>query len=304
MLASGIGRDDFVGLQLLNGSEYLETMLACFKIRAVPVNVNYRYTDTELRTSTPTPDWWGWSTIGGSPRRSARRSTPGRTTSGARGRRRHRRRPVALGRRLRGDAVDRSSASRGFGPRSADDLYCVYTGGTTGRPKGVLWRHEDIFFAAMGGGDPLHLGDTIDRPEQLAGRVLRPGIVALSVPPFMHASAHWLAFSTFFGGGTLVVLPGGRFDPDTTWRLVADERVAVLVVVGDAMARPLLDALESARDAARAARRLVADGGGLGRGDAGALDQGPTGPAVARSDRGRCVRVLRDRTARRLTTAG
>jgi acyl-CoA synthetase (AMP-forming)/AMP-acid ligase II len=64
----------------------------------------------------------------------------------------------------------------------------------------------------------------------------------------MHASAHWLAFSTFFGGGTLVLLPGGRFDPATTWRLVADERVNVLVVVGDAMARPLLDVIEEEPD--------------------------------------------------------
>ena len=100
----------------------------------------------------------------------------------------------------------------------------------------------------MGGGDPLQLGNWIERPDQLPERLLRPGIVALPVPPFMHASAHWLAFSTFFGGGCVVLLPGGHFDPETTWRLVADERVNVLVVVGDAMARPLLDVLEQAPD--------------------------------------------------------
>ena len=129
--------------------------------------------------------------------------------------------------------------------RSGDDLYCVYTGGTTGLPKGVLWRHEDIFFAAMGGGDPTHSGQVISEPAQLAQRVLRPGLVALAAPPLMHASAHWLAFSTFFGGGTLVLLPGGHFDPGEALSLVSDEHVNILVVVGDAMAGPLLDELES-----------------------------------------------------------
>ena len=82
-------------------------------------------------------------------------------------------------------------------------------------PKGVLWRHDDIFFAAMGGGDPFASGNHITRPEELADRVLRPGVTALAMPPFMHAAGHWLAFSTLFGGGTVVTTPGGGFDP--TW---------------------------------------------------------------------------------------
>ncbi len=121
----------------------------------------------------------------------------------------------------------------------------MYTGGTTGLPKGVLWRHEDIFFAAMGGGDALSLGDAISTPEELAGRVLRPGMTALPTSPFMHASAHWLAFTTLFGGGKVVVLPDGHFDPATTWDLIDRESVNVLVVVGDAMARPLIDELDA-----------------------------------------------------------
>ena len=251
LLVSGIGRGDFVGVQLRNGSEYLETMLACFKVGAVPVNVNHRYTDTELRYLYADAGLVGLvhhrafaSAIGGALEAMDDRRLVLEVDDGTVGPRS----PWADDYEA---ALATAEATRGFGPRSGDDWYCVYTGGTTGRPKGVLWRHEDIFFSAMGGGDPLQLGDVIDQPEQLAGRVLRPGMVALPVPPFMHASAHWLAFSTFFGGGTLVLLPGGRFDPDTTWRLVAQERVAVLVIVGDAMARPLLDAIESARDAAR-----------------------------------------------------
>ena len=111
-------------------------------------------------------------------------------------------------------------------------------------PKGVLWRHEDIFFAGMGGGDALGLGNVIGSPEELATRVLRPGMTALPCPPFMHSSAHWLAFTMLFGGGKLVTLPGGYFDPVATWRLIGTEAVNILVVVGDAMARPLLDELD------------------------------------------------------------
>ncbi len=245
---AGIGAGDFVGLQLVNGPEYLEGMVACFKIRAVPVNVNYRYSGPELR------HLYGDSGLVGLIHHRAFGPAVAEALD------------AMADRRLVLEVDDDSAVPRahwaldyeaelagsdpscGFGPRSADDLYCVYTGGTTGLPKGVLWRHEDIFFAAMGGGDPLHLGDAITSPEQLVDRLLDPGVVALPVPPFMHASAHWLAFSTFYGGGSLVLLPSGHFDPVTTWELVAEEKVNVLVVVGDAMARPLLDALEDEPD--------------------------------------------------------
>jgi 3-oxocholest-4-en-26-oate---CoA ligase len=244
---TGIGPGDRVGLQLANGTEYLEGMLACFKIRAVPVNINYRYVATELRYLYADAGLVGLvvheqfspaaaEALDGMAEQRAvlRVAQPGTGTGRA-----------SLP--SPGDDYEQTLAGalggRGFPARSADDLYCVYTGGTTGMPKGVLWRHEDIFFAAVGGGDPLSLGDVITAPEQLPGRVLRPGIVALAIPPFMHASGHWLAFSNMFGGGTVVTLPGGHFDPEEVWRLVEAERVNAIVLVGDAMARPLLDAL-------------------------------------------------------------
>jgi acyl-CoA synthetase (AMP-forming)/AMP-acid ligase II len=240
-----IGPGDRVGLQLANGSEYLEGMLACFKIRAVPVNINYRYVAAELRYLYADAGLVGLvvheqfspaaaEALDGMAEHRAVLcvAQPG---------------PPAGQVALPGDDYEQTLAGvpggRDFPARSADDVYCVYTGGTTGMPKGVLWRHEDIFFAAMGGGDPLSLGDVITAPEQLPGRVLQPGIVALAIPPFMHASGHWLAFSNMFGGGTVVTLPGGHFEPAEVWRLVEAERVNAIVVVGDAMARPLLDAL-------------------------------------------------------------
>ena len=100
----------------------------------------------------------------------------------------------------------------------------LYTGGTTGMPKGVMWRHEDIFFAAMGGGDPLQSATPIID----AGRAGRPppatfGMVPCTIPPLMHASAHWLASRRFFGGGTSCCSADGRFDPRRSWQLIERE---------------------------------------------------------------------------------
>ena len=244
--AAGVGRGDRFGVQLANGTEYLEVMLACFKIRAVPINVNYRYVAAELVYLYRDAGLVGLTF----------HSRFGPAVSAA----------LAGSQTLRtvlevGDGSDRTGSwddyeaalavqpeVRGFDRRRADDLYCVYTGGTTGMPKGVLWRHDDIFFAAMGGGDPLSLGDYVTAPEELAGRVLHPGITALAIPPFMHAAGHWLGFSTLFGGGKVVTLDRGVFDPAAVWPLVESEQVNALVVVGDAMARPLLDALAADPD--------------------------------------------------------
>jgi len=240
----GVGPGDRVGIQLVNGTEYIECMLACFKVRAVPVNVNYRYVAAELRYLYEDAGLSGLVYHG--------RFGPAVADVGSALSECRVVLEIADGTEPTGQGSDyesvlaASDGERRFGPRSTDDLYCVYTGGTTGMPKGVLWRHEDIFFAAMGGGDPLSLGDVISAPDELPGRVLPTGIVALAVPPFMHASGHWLAFSNLFGGGTVVTVPGGRFDPAEVWRLVDVEGVNALVVVGDAMARPLVALLRAA----------------------------------------------------------
>ena len=118
-----------------------------------------------------------------------------------------------------------------------------------------MWRHEDIFFAAMGGGDPTTVQGPISHPDEIVERVLPTGAVMLLMPPLMHVSAQWGAFSILYGGGTVVLRSPGSLDAHEVWSLVGKEHVNVLTVVGDAMARPLLDAF--AADPV-ALRRVVA----------------------------------------------
>jgi fatty-acyl-CoA synthase len=97
------------------------------------------------------------------------------------------------------DALAAASPDRDFAGAPGDDHYIAYTGGTTGLPKGVIWRHEDIFFAAMGGGDPTRTEGAITAPEQLAERILPAPAVQVMTAPLMHVSGHWGAFSPVLG---------------------------------------------------------------------------------------------------------
>jgi acyl-CoA synthetase (AMP-forming)/AMP-acid ligase II len=237
----GVGPGDHVALYLYNGTEYLEGMLAAFKIRAVPINVNYRYGAEELRYLLADADARAIvfhrefaPTLG-----AVRDALPQLTgfvvvddDSGA---------PVPNDATRYEDALAAASPTRDFGARSADDLYILYTGGTTGMPKGVMWRAEDIFFGAFGGGN---LGDApITEPEQIVD-ALEPHRRGLPACPFMHGTAHWMAFGTLYSGGTVVMSPDRHLDPERLWRLIDRERVSFLVIVGDAFARPLVEALD------------------------------------------------------------
>jgi fatty-acyl-CoA synthase len=263
LAARGVGTGDHVGLCLYNRACHVEAMLAAFKLRAVPVNVNYRYTAAELADL---------ARDAGLTALVHHADMAGRVP------------PVPLLVDADGEAyealVASGSSARDFGPRSGDDHYVLYTGGTTGTPKGVVWRHEDIFFAALGGGNPG--GPPITRPEEIAHTVranragrLRPFLppdeepptefAVLSLGPMIHASGNWSALGTLLGGGTLVLYHERRFDPVVTLELIRAERVTMLNVVGDTTARPLVDLLESpdGRRFDTTPVRLVGSGGTL-----------------------------------------
>ena len=145
---------------------------------------------------------------------------------------------------MRGNKVDDVELPSGvvLNGKYEDDIYILYTGGTTGMPKGVMWRHEDLFFAALMGGNPY--GAPPERPEQVgenaaAGQVF----TALPAAPLMHGAAQWAAMIYLFSGGKVVLTPGTGFDAEKIWKLVETEKVQSMAIVGDAMGRPLADAL-------------------------------------------------------------
>jgi acyl-CoA synthetase (AMP-forming)/AMP-acid ligase II len=245
----GVGEGQHIGLQLLNGSEYVEGMLAAFKIRAVPINVNFRYVEAELRHLYDDADLVAVIHHREfSPRVGEAAGGVGKVqylivvddSSGA---------DVADGALAYEDLLAKASPDRPDGSaRTGDDGYIAYTGGTTGLPKGVVWRQEDIFFAAMGGGDVFQSGNFIKTPDEIVERLPEVGATILTTPPLMHVSAQWGVFSQLFGGGRIVFPPPGAFNADNVWQLVQSEGINVLTIVGDAMARPLADAYAASKD--------------------------------------------------------
>jgi fatty-acyl-CoA synthase len=115
-------------------------------------------------------------------------------------------------------------------------------------PKGVMWRHEDVFFGAMGGAGGG--GRPITAPEEIAERCVESRTRCVPACPFMHGTAHWMAFSALLTGGTVVIPAEHQFDALKLWQLVEREHVNFMIIVGDAFARPMLDALDT--DAGRA----------------------------------------------------
>ncbi|MGH9111712.1 MAG: acyl-CoA synthetase [Acidimicrobiales bacterium] len=234
LAGQGIGAGDHVGLYLENCSEYVEAMLAAFKLRAVPINLNHRYVADELRYLLDNSDAVAVLT---QPSLAPTVAAVVDDVPGVR---------FTLVTGVPYDeALAAASADRPKVERSDDDHYIIYTGGTTGLPKGVVWRHVDAFYACIGGGDPMRLHGVVERPDELPGRVSDHPICYLPLAPMMHAAAQWTSLSWLFSGSKVVLMPGS-LDPDAVWRTVEREQVNGLTVVGDAVARPLLDAWDRA----------------------------------------------------------
>ncbi|MEU9338353.1 acyl-CoA synthetase [Streptomyces sp. NPDC048290] len=235
LLDSGVRPGEHLGLHLFNGVEYLQTVLGCLKARIVPVNVNYRYVEEELVYLYRDADLVAlvYDAEFGDRVAAALPGTPGvrhvlRVGDGP------------LGTAFT-EAAAGGSAERGFAARSGDDQFIIYTGGTTGMPKGVMWRQEDLFFSGLGGGAPT--GEPVSSPGELAERVAAggAGITFFPTAPLMHGTSTLTAFIGFHFGQRVVI--HRKFEPEEVLRTIERERVSSVSLVGDAMLRPLIDAL-------------------------------------------------------------
>jgi len=245
LVARGVRAGDHVGLYLYNGAEFLEAMLGAFKIRAVPININYRYVEEELAYLFSNADLVALF---------AQRELVSRALA-VRDRVPTLRTIVAVeddGRpRAEGDVssyepmLAAASPERRFGPRSGRDHYIIYTGGTTGMPRGVVWQHEDVFFAGLQGGNAG--GPPVERPEEVGELVAakEEALTFMPAAPFIHGAAQWAALIGLFGGGKVVLSPGRSFDAARMCALVESEKINTITLVGDAMARPIVDALKA-----------------------------------------------------------
>jgi fatty-acyl-CoA synthase len=246
LLGLGVEHQDKVAHYLYNCSEYLESMFGMYKVGLVPVNTNYRYADEELlylwdnadavavvfhgtfseridvlRSKLPKVKGWLWVDDGAGP-------CPDWAT------------PYE-------DAAASATEAKVHAPwgRNGDDLYMLYTGGTTGMPKGVMWRQDDLVGTLAAGF--VTLVDADGNPDLEAGRkvIAQPGGKGLPACPLMHGTGAFTAFSTLSTGGCIVTLTNRTFDVEELLDTIQEHKVNVIAVVGDAFCKPMLRALDA-----------------------------------------------------------
>ena len=230
LAARGIGAGGHVGLYARNSIEAVVTVLAAFKVRAAAININYRYIHNELGYLLQDAELAALVYD--------HQLAPIVTEVAA---------PDLPLVEIGGDfnaVLAAQSADRDFAERSADDLFFIYTGGTTGQPKGVMWRHEDIWRTLAGGIDFI-TGEALEDEWAQSRKGADGGMVRLAAAPLIHGNAMVATLASLFAGDTVVLLP--KFDPHSVWDAVQRHKVNVLIIIGDAMARPLVEAL-SERD--------------------------------------------------------
>jgi 3-oxocholest-4-en-26-oate---CoA ligase len=247
LIDHGVKKDDKVGLYCRNRIEIVIAMLGIVKAGAIIVNVNYRYVEGELRYLFDNSDMVALVHERQYSDRVANvlPDTPNVKTILV----------VEDGndndfKRYGGvefySAIAQGAPERDFGERSADDIYLLYTGGTTGFPKGVMWRHEDVYRVLLGGTD-FATGEFVKDEYDLAkGAAANPPMINYPVPPMIHGATQSATWRSIFSGQTTVLAP--EFNADEVWRTIHDHKVNMLFFTGDAMARPLLDALDKKND--------------------------------------------------------
>jgi acyl-CoA synthetase (AMP-forming)/AMP-acid ligase II len=243
--ARGVRAGQHVGLYAKNSVEHVVALLAILKIRAVSINVNYRYVEGELnylfenadlvaliheRPYAPLvaaclPNHVNLQTVVVLPDVLEPDSDADVSSYGG---------------VLYDDALAGQSDERDFEERSADDLHIIYTGGTTGFPKGVMWRHED-FWRVLGGGIDFYTGVPLDELDQ-STQALEPRMMTFPLSPLMHGGAQASLLMHLFAGHCTILEP--KFDAQRTWEIAEREKIQMLFMTGDAMALPLIDEFE------------------------------------------------------------
>lgn len=229
--ANGVNAGDHVGIHAMNCAEWVEAFYGCFKLRAVPVNVNYRYVESELRYLYDNSDCVA---VVVAPEYVDAVDAVSDALPGLR----HR---LVLGAEYE-SALAAASPERRFGERSPDDHYIVYTGGTTGMPKGVVWRQEDLVRGALNG---FRMGRPIDSIDQLRDEAVaaEAPMTVMTLGPLMHGGSQWTMGNVHVVGGACVIYTERSFDPHKVLSLAASTGVNSLATIGDAMARPIAEAL-------------------------------------------------------------
>jgi fatty-acyl-CoA synthase len=246
--ALGLQPDSKVAFYLYNSSEYLEGLVACFKARAVHANVNYRYLEDELAYLLDNADAEVVLFHGALAEHveAVREKLPKlraavQVDDGS---------PHLDGALVYEELIAAHKPMERI-ERSGDDLLFLYTGGTTGMPKGVMWRHEDLYGTL---GEAAYAFFQLSLPEDSAGvgriaaQIAETGLSPVHLPasPLMHGTGQFSSLQALFLGGEVVTLEGRTFDPHELWRVVQRERVTQTAIVGDAFAKPMLRALEEA----------------------------------------------------------
>ena len=237
----GVKPGDHVGIYALNSVEWVETAWAVFKLRAVWININYRYVKEELRYLFTNADLvalvhqaeFSPQVTDLLPEMPDLQLVIGIDDgTGV---------PLGEGTVPFEEAIAAGSPERDFAPRSGDDYYILYTGGTTGMPKGVVWRHEDVFYALGGGVDPT-TNTRVQSPEEMVEKGRGGQLTLLPIAPLMHGATQWSILGQSFVGNRTILIP--KFDAHEVWRLVETEKANSIMITGDAMGKPLVEALD------------------------------------------------------------
>ena len=250
LLAAGLGHQSKVAAYLTNGPEYLETYVAAFKAGLVPVNTNFRYGADEIRYLWENADAEAvvfhatYADLVDEVRARLDKVKCYYVVADETGAGPSWATPY--------ESVVGPGATRAIGPwgRSGDDLLLLYTGGTTGMPKGVMWRQDDLFNVLGAGGNAmLGIAPKASIDELVATiEPATPGNVLLSACPLMHGTGQFTSFVAMTLGGSVVTLPSRRFDVSELWSEVERTRTNSIVIVGQAFAGPMLEHLDANAD--------------------------------------------------------